>query len=212
MSSSAPSATRCAYQDLRATCSAYEPRVATCAWCIRRAARRLEARRAEVENAYPRAVHGNGNAVAQAMLDDVFETPDQQWRGIGSIPTSGWRLSPSYRDFDAELRFAVEHLHVGESPSCRAGGRAAHRSGGAIDRRSTVGVHHRQLRRAPPLLPRRKHRRPRGARHGQRPRHGRDPPLAPSTAFVPEEGSNSRCSVGWPARWGLPRPGRECSS
>jgi hydrogenase expression/formation protein HypD len=55
------------------------------------------------------------------MLDDVFEVTDRAWRGIGVIPDSGWRLSPRYRDFDAEHRFAVGELHAAESAICRSG-------------------------------------------------------------------------------------------
>ncbi len=43
------------------------------------------------------------------------------WRGIGTIPSSGWRLSPAYRDYDAEYRFSVEDIHTEESPLCRSG-------------------------------------------------------------------------------------------
>ena len=32
---------------------------------------------------------------------------DRAWRGIGVIPQSGWRLSDTYRDYDAEHRFDV---------------------------------------------------------------------------------------------------------
>ena len=42
-------------------------------------------------------------------------------RGIGEIPESGLRLAPAYREFDAERRFAVEHLQVNESPLCISG-------------------------------------------------------------------------------------------
>lgn len=88
---------------------------------IRRAVLQLEEGRAEVENAYPRAVKATGNPAAQAVLADVFEVCDRPWRGIGVIPASGWRLSPRYRDFDAEYRFDVQDLHVEESPLCRSG-------------------------------------------------------------------------------------------
>ncbi|GIF62003.1 hydrogenase formation protein HypD [Asanoa ishikariensis] len=81
----------------------------------------LEAGRAEVGNAYPRAVPPAGNLPARAMLEDVFEVADRTWRGIGMIPGSGWRLSERYREFDAEERFAVGEIHTDESPLCRAG-------------------------------------------------------------------------------------------
>lgn len=88
---------------------------------IRRAVVQLEEGRAELENAYPRAVAPEGNEPAQAVLADVFEVCDRAWRGIGTIPMSGWRLSAAYREFDAEHRFEVSDLHVEESPLCRSG-------------------------------------------------------------------------------------------
>jgi len=88
---------------------------------IRRCVLQLECGRAEVENAYPRAVRAAGNEAAQAMLAEVFEVCDRQWRGIGEIPTSGWRLSPAYAEFDAETRFDVGDIEVDEPEACRAG-------------------------------------------------------------------------------------------
>ncbi|MEM8746083.1 MAG: hydrogenase formation protein HypD [Actinomycetota bacterium] len=88
---------------------------------IRRAVMQLEEGRAEVENAYTRAVRPEGNPAAQQMLADVYEVCDRQWRGIGMIPSSGWRLSEAFADFDAERRFEVGELHVDEPPACRAG-------------------------------------------------------------------------------------------
>lgn len=88
---------------------------------IRRTVIQLEAGRHELENAYPRAVQAQGNTAAKAMLKDVFEVTDRTWRGIGMIPRSGWRLSPAYREFDAEYRFSVTGIHTAESVVCRSG-------------------------------------------------------------------------------------------
>ncbi len=88
---------------------------------IRRTVLQLESGRHELENAYPRAVRAEGNAAAKAMLLDVFEVTDRAWRGIGMIPSSGWRLSAEYRDYDAEHRFAVTDIHTEESAVCRSG-------------------------------------------------------------------------------------------
>jgi hydrogenase expression/formation protein HypD len=88
---------------------------------IRQTVVQLEAGRHEVANAYPRVVPPEGNLPARAMLEDVFEVTDRGWRGIGTIPASGWRLSARYRDFDAEQRFAVGDIRADESPLCRAG-------------------------------------------------------------------------------------------
>jgi hydrogenase expression/formation protein HypD len=88
---------------------------------IRRTVLQLESGRHELENAYPRAVQALGNKAAKAMLTDVFEVTDRAWRGIGMIPSSGWRLSHAYRDYDAEHRFSVTGIHTEESAVCRSG-------------------------------------------------------------------------------------------
>jgi hydrogenase expression/formation protein HypD len=85
------------------------------------AARQLEQGRAEVENAYSRAVTFVGNQPAQVVINKVFETCDRKWRGIGPIAGSGWRLRPEFADFDAEQRFAVGGIQPDESPLCVAG-------------------------------------------------------------------------------------------
>jgi hydrogenase expression/formation protein HypD len=88
---------------------------------IRRTVTQLEAQEARLDNAYARAVTRAGNRPAQAMLADVFEAVDRGWRGIGIIPQSGWRLSAKYRQFDAELRFAVQEIATTESELCHSG-------------------------------------------------------------------------------------------
>jgi len=85
------------------------------------AVRQLEAGRAEVENAYGRAVTYEGNGPAQKVIDTVFERRDRKWRGIGRIPDSGWGLRPAYAAFDAERRFDVSAIRPEEPPACIAG-------------------------------------------------------------------------------------------
>ena len=88
---------------------------------IRAAVAQLEAGRHELENAYPRAVTERGNEPAQAVIAEVFAPVDRAWRGIGTIPGSGWRLSDAYREFDAEARFGVAGIATAESALCRSG-------------------------------------------------------------------------------------------
>ncbi len=88
---------------------------------IRRAVHQLERGEATLENAYARAVQPEGNVAALKLLQDVFEVVDRGWRGIGTIPGSGWRLSPKYRELDAEFRFEVGDIHTAESSICRSG-------------------------------------------------------------------------------------------
>ena len=88
---------------------------------IRRCIIQLESGRAEMENAYERAVRPEGNLTAQRMLEEVFDTGDRQWRGIGVIPNSGWNLSEAYAEFDAVRRFDLVEVAVAEPTRCRAG-------------------------------------------------------------------------------------------
>lgn len=88
---------------------------------IRRTIIQLETDRAEVENAYPRAVNREGNLPAQNILKQVFEVGDRNWRGIGPIAQSGWQLRDDYRDFDAAYKFDVQDIETQESSICRSG-------------------------------------------------------------------------------------------
>jgi hydrogenase expression/formation protein HypD len=83
--------------------------------------RQLEAGQAKAENAYARAVTLDGNRPAQRVIDQVFELCDHQWRGIGLIPMSGWRLRPEFERFDAAKRFDLAGIQAAESPICIAG-------------------------------------------------------------------------------------------
>ncbi|MFP3855221.1 MAG: hydrogenase formation protein HypD [Anaerolineales bacterium] len=81
----------------------------------------LEAGRVEVANAYARAVTYDGNKPAQEAIHRVFEVCDRKWRGIGTIPQSGWGLRPEFQRFDATQRFDVGRIHTEESDICIAG-------------------------------------------------------------------------------------------
>jgi len=81
----------------------------------------LEEGRSGVEIQYTRSVTRDGNVPAQRVLGQVFEACDRQWRGIGLIPGSGYRLRPEWAEFDAEQRFDVAHVVAQESPLCIAG-------------------------------------------------------------------------------------------
>jgi hydrogenase expression/formation protein HypD len=81
----------------------------------------LEAGRVEIVNSYRRAVSFAGNESAQKTIQEVFEECDRKWRGIGTIPMSGWRLRPEFSAYDAEIKFKVEGMHAEESPLCIAG-------------------------------------------------------------------------------------------
>lgn len=88
---------------------------------ILRVVRQLERGSAEVENAYERLVVESGNRPAQDLINRVFEPCDRKWRGVGSIPNSGWTLQEQYAAHNAENRFSVEDVAVEESAICEAG-------------------------------------------------------------------------------------------
>ena len=83
--------------------------------------RQLEAGVATVENQYSRAVRPEGNLQSRKLIEEVFEICDRKWRGVGSIPKSGYRLRYEYRDHDAERLFEVEHIDTQESKECISG-------------------------------------------------------------------------------------------
>lgn len=83
--------------------------------------RQLEEGRAEVENAYGRAVRAEGNPAARAVVAEVFRVVDRKWRGVGAIPASGWGLREAYASFDAERRFGLEAAEVEEPAECVSG-------------------------------------------------------------------------------------------
>lgn len=74
------------------------------AMCVRQ----LEEGRCEVENQYARTVRAAGNLAAQRLLKKVFRITERTWRGMGTIPQSGFTLRDEYAGFDATRRFELE--------------------------------------------------------------------------------------------------------
>jgi hydrogenase expression/formation protein HypD len=83
--------------------------------------RQLEAGTATVENQYPRVVKREGNRAARDLVNKVFEICDRKWRGVGSIPKSGYKLRFEYREHDAERIFEVKEIHTEEPSICISG-------------------------------------------------------------------------------------------
>ena len=88
---------------------------------VLQAVRQLEQGRADLENAYARAVRREGNPDARRMVEQVFQVCDRGWRGIGVIPQSGFELTPEFREYDAETRFSVGGIHTAEPSICISG-------------------------------------------------------------------------------------------
>jgi hydrogenase expression/formation protein HypD len=84
--------------------------------------RQLRAGRAEVENQYGRVVRDEGNRGAVAALEYVFAVRDDfEWRGLGAIPHSGFRIADELSEWDAEERFEVPGARIEDPKACRCG-------------------------------------------------------------------------------------------
>jgi hydrogenase expression/formation protein HypD len=78
--------------------------------------------KAAVTNEYTRVVQPSGNLQAKAIMDDMLETKDAYWRGLGLIPRSGLKLKKKYAAFDAEVKYSLK-IKAGSDdlPGCRCG-------------------------------------------------------------------------------------------
>jgi hydrogenase expression/formation protein HypD len=74
-----------------------------------------------VQNQYVRTVSREGNRPARELIYEVFEVCDRKWRGVGSIPKSGYKLRYEYREHDAERIFEVAAIDTAESSRCISG-------------------------------------------------------------------------------------------
>jgi hydrogenase expression/formation protein HypD len=80
----------------------------------------LQSGRRALDNCYPEVVRPGGNRLARRQLDDVMEVYDANWRGVGVIPKSGFRLREQYAAHDARQVFRSyadeSRKRVGEMP------------------------------------------------------------------------------------------------
>ena len=106
-------------QDFGASCvvAGFEP--TDILWALLLLARQAAEGRAEVENAYERAVTLKGNTMAQAVMAQTFEPEDTEWRGLGLIPESGLAIRPELGAYDAARVFGVHALPTHDDPTCR---------------------------------------------------------------------------------------------
>ncbi|MBL9124402.1 MAG: hydrogenase formation protein HypD [Planctomycetaceae bacterium] len=92
---------------------------------IRECVRALEEHQPRVANCYARTAHPCGNQAARQLIDDVYEVCDQEWRGLGTIPSGGLRLRPAWSRFDAWQRWGLRQpespLPLIEHEACLSG-------------------------------------------------------------------------------------------
>ena len=83
--------------------------------------KQLEAGEHKLENQYSRVVRPEGNPAAVAVIEQVFEIKDREWRGIGNIPESGYEVKAEFAGFDANRKFDIHLEKAPESSLCIAG-------------------------------------------------------------------------------------------
>lgn len=82
--------------------------------------KQLKERRPRLENEYARAVRSDGNPKAQKLLRKVFSIEDGEWRGLGTIASSKFRLREEFSIRDAHLKYGVKVEHgVDLQPGCK---------------------------------------------------------------------------------------------
>jgi len=88
---------------------------------VLRTVQQLEVGKAEIDNQYSRVVQREGNPTAKRLIEEVFEVCDRNWRGVGMIPRSGYKLREEFREYDAERLFKVANVATQESTVCMSG-------------------------------------------------------------------------------------------
>lgn len=73
----------------------------------------------EVQTEYQRAVSMEGNLKAQELMGEFLEEREIfEWRGLGEIPRSGYRIIKQYARWDAEEQFSFSSDQAYNHPHC----------------------------------------------------------------------------------------------
>jgi hydrogenase expression/formation protein HypD len=81
----------------------------------------IQSGRVKLENCYRRSVTYDGNQKAKKIIQDVFETVDSTWRGIGTIAKSGLKFREKFASFDAQKMFEFTVPDSEDPKGCSCG-------------------------------------------------------------------------------------------
>jgi hydrogenase expression/formation protein HypD len=70
---------------------------------------------------YRRAVTCAGNITAKNLVNEVFESGDDYWRGLGLIPSGGLKLKHEYADHNAETLLQFSPVEMDQQDQCICG-------------------------------------------------------------------------------------------
>jgi len=80
----------------------------------------IKEQRCLLDNCYAEVAQAGGNPTAKRHLETAFEVVDANWRGVGVIAASGYKLKPAFVAHDARLRFPLcgdaARKRIGEMP------------------------------------------------------------------------------------------------
>lgn len=85
------------------------------------AIQQLESGDYKVENQYTRYVQREGNRLAKETMEEVFAISDRVWRGIGTIPQSGYEVNEQYKHYNARVKFTLDLPVAEENKECISG-------------------------------------------------------------------------------------------
>lgn len=81
----------------------------------------IKKKEVKVLNNYKRVVKDEGNPKSNALVDEVFEAVDAEWRGIGVMPASGLKLREKYSHMDVHNRVEINTPEVKRHTGCKCG-------------------------------------------------------------------------------------------
>jgi hydrogenase expression/formation protein HypD len=81
----------------------------------------IDENRPDVAIQYKRGISPEGNPKARGFIEAVFETGDSEWRGLGTINSSGLFIKDNLRSFDVLSRFDIPVIKSQEIKGCACG-------------------------------------------------------------------------------------------
>ncbi len=81
----------------------------------------IESGQLRVDISYRRGVKPEGNPAALKLMNNVFESGDADWRGIGVVQESGLQMRKQYERYDAKKNFDIQVKPAREPEGCICG-------------------------------------------------------------------------------------------
>jgi len=84
--------------------------------------RQVNENKAQVQNEYTRSVRFSGNVKAKETMAEAFDICDSEWRGIGTVGGSAYRLREELSQYEAFKKFRLKRRKAYQVPTgCKCG-------------------------------------------------------------------------------------------